>query len=289
MAIITGDVGGTEAKFVAYGSLDDPKPLSTVRFKVQQHTQESPGDFEKDLGELRQVCNLMRARHGSIEGVGLAVAGKLNEARSALTTAGNLGHWQDKPVGEMLSAEIGAEVVLGGDGEAAALAELFYGLGSRELQGANFLEMIWGTGVGGCGVHRLGSQFIAIPTELGHLCLEPDGNECRCGQQGCLEAYVGGNGIRDHRGKGAEDLRGSEWDEIIDKMVLGLRSVLAVQPVKYLVFSGGLICKQGWLLEVIEGRLTHPMQGSPKLMLSAFGESAGTLGALSLLKLARQG
>jgi len=288
VVFVTGDIGGTEAKFVAYSSVDNTTPLSTASFKVQQHTRENPGDFEKDLGALYQVCNLMRSRHGAIEGVGLAVAGKLNKTRSALTTAGNLGHWQNKPVGEMLGQEIGAEVVMGGDSEAAALAELFYGLSSKDLRGASFIEMIWGTGVGGCGVHPRGDQFLTIPTELGHLCVEPGGNECRCGQQGCLEAYVGGNGIRDHRGKGAEDLVPSEWNEIIDWMVLGLRGVLAVQPVEYLVFSGGVICKQSWLLEVIEERLTHPMQGSPKLLLSAFGESAGTLGALSLLRLARR-
>jgi predicted NBD/HSP70 family sugar kinase len=277
------DIGGTNGRVTAYASRfgvdGPPEKLNTLDFGV--------GDFFKtDYWNLLEVCRALEAAYGPAEGVGLAVAGKVNASRTGLKAAGNLGHWVDHPVAKRLSDDLEARAVLGNDAEAASLAEAVYGLGQLdEFRGVDFMGMIWGTGVGGACVRYHDGGFVTIPAEPGHQSVGSDGRKCGCGQRNCLEAYTGGNGIRSWFGKPAEELDKHQWLTVVEKMVQGVRNTLTIQPVNLVTFSGGIACKQPWLLAAIEEELTHPMLGSPKLRVSAFGETAGTLGALSLLNL----
>ena len=70
-------------------------------------------------------------------------------------------------------------------------------------------------------------------------------------------------------------------------MTMGVRNVVVSQPVSIVVFSGGVANKQPWLLKVIEEVLKAKLKivEPPTIKLSAFGESAGTAGALALLNM----
>jgi predicted NBD/HSP70 family sugar kinase len=188
--------------------------------------------------------------------------------------------------------------VLGNDAEALALAEAVYGLGIQdEYTGQDFIGMIWGSGVGGAFVrYARDGSYVTIPGEPGHIIVGPDnGVPCGCKQQGCLESYVGGNNLEFIFGVpvvNQEDplnqMHSLQWFTALDWMVKGLREYLRVQPVGLIVFSGGVACKQQEqrkLLNELEVLLASPVYGSPKVRVSAYGETAGSLGALSLLSL----
>lgn len=80
------------------------------------------------------------------------------------------------------------------DANVAALAEQWWGCG---LGYDNLVYIKLGTGVGS-GLIINGSVykgFSGTAGEIGHTTIEADGRSCRCGNRGCLESYIGMQGI----------------------------------------------------------------------------------------------
>jgi predicted NBD/HSP70 family sugar kinase len=297
---VSGDIGGTSGKLAAYAKLDDPESLlGRIEFPMTKRSDPTGANVDEDLANLIRSVQSLQEQHGSpLEGVGLALAGKLNAERSGLTMAGNLDHWVGYSIEARLQIELGCRLVLGNDAEALALAEAVYGLGTQnEFHRQDFISMIWGSGVGGaCVRYAHDGSYVTIPGEPGHIIVGVgNGVQCGCKQQGCLESYVGGNNLEANFRVpvvNADDplnqMHSLQWYTALNKMVLGLREYLRVQPVGLIVFSGGVACKQQEqrkLLDELEVLLASPVYGSPKVRVSAYGETAGSLGALSLLSL----
>ena len=80
------------------------------------------------------------------------------------------------------------------DANAAALGEKIFGQGKGV---SDFIYMTVSTGVGGGivvgGKLLVGSSFVA--GEVGHMKVIADGEPCKCGMKGCLEAYASGTSI----------------------------------------------------------------------------------------------
>lgn len=98
------------------------------------------------------------------------------------------------PLSAMLRDRIGLAVGLLNDAHISALGE--YTFGSAHGM-TNFIIVSLGVGIGSCffsdGKEHRGHGGYA--GEFGHTCVYPDGRQCGCGNKGCLEAYVGANGI----------------------------------------------------------------------------------------------
>ncbi len=80
------------------------------------------------------------------------------------------------------------------DANAAALAEKWWGCG---IGYDNLVYIKLGTGVGS-GLIIDGTVykgFNGTAGEIGHTTIEADGRNCRCGNRGCLESYIGIQGI----------------------------------------------------------------------------------------------
>jgi predicted NBD/HSP70 family sugar kinase len=275
------DIGGTTARVSAFGDLSEAAEIQRIEFAM---TKQPQGDFEADFANLRLACGKLAARHGAIDGIGLALAGKVDDTRATLTAAGNIGHWAGHPVVLRLSQEMDCRVVLGNDAEAAALAEAHYGHG----QTGDFWLLIWGTGVGGCLMRYVNGVATPFPGELGHQEVNPNSDLlCGCSQYGCLEACCGGTGIANRFGIPAEALTAEQWADVLGWMKIGVRNVVTAQPVPRVVFSGGIASKQAPLLEDLQEMLAKDLRivDPPEIQLSAFGETAGTVGALALLRL----
>ncbi|MBP5531828.1 MAG: ROK family protein, partial [Lentisphaeria bacterium] len=48
--------------------------------------------------------------------------------------------------------------------------------------------------------------------EMGHICLDPDGRKCNCGQRGCYETFCGGRAVADRM---REELAGKPGSRIV--------------------------------------------------------------------------
>ncbi|MCV2864871.1 ROK family transcriptional regulator [Albidovulum sediminicola] len=123
-----------------------------------------------------------------ISAIGVGVPGFVDSARGRIFWSPILRE-QDYPLAEAISVRAGLPVMLDNDANLVALAELWYGAG-REIADFAVVTIEHGVGMGMVINHRLyrGSQGLGM--ELGHTKVQLDGALCRCGQRGCLEAYV---------------------------------------------------------------------------------------------------
>ncbi len=90
---------------------------------------------------------------------------------------------------EAASGRLGLPVMIDNDANLVALAELWFGAG-RDMADFAVVTIEHGLGMGLVLNHRLYRGGLGVGMELGHTKVQLDGALCRCGQRGCLEAYV---------------------------------------------------------------------------------------------------
>ncbi len=124
------------------------------------------------------------------EAAGLALPG-LVERRSGILRSSPSSGWKDVPFTAMVAKALGLETRSDNDVRACAWAESRFGSG---LGLDSFFWMTVSTGVGGA-VYAKGAILegaSAMAGEIGHLVVNPGGERCGCGNQGCLEAEAAG-------------------------------------------------------------------------------------------------
>jgi predicted NBD/HSP70 family sugar kinase len=92
-------------------------------------------------------------------------------------------------VAEACAVRLGRPVGIDNDANLLTLAELWFGAG-RALSDFAVVTIENGVGMGLVQGGRLFRGTRGMGMELGHLKVELDGALCRCGQRGCLEAYI---------------------------------------------------------------------------------------------------
>lgn len=90
---------------------------------------------------------------------------------------------------EILNQRLGLPVHIDNDANLVTLAELWFGAG-RGLSDFAVVTIEHGLGMGLVLNHRLYRGAKGLGMEIGHTKVQLDGALCRCGQRGCLEAYV---------------------------------------------------------------------------------------------------
>ena len=124
-------------------------------------------------------------------GIGVSVPGVIRGADNIVVVAPNLG-WVEADLARPLAETLGngLPIRIGNDADLGARAESLFGAGV----GSDLLLFVSGeVGVGGGvvidGVPLVGHSGFA--GEVGHLPVNPDGRQCRCGAIGCWETEVG--------------------------------------------------------------------------------------------------
>lgn len=93
------------------------------------------------------------------------------------------------PLKDALQDRLGLPVHVDNDANLVTLAEMWFGSG-RGLADFAVLTIEHGIGMGLVLDHKLYRGAQGLGTEIGHTKVQLDGALCRCGQRGCLEAYV---------------------------------------------------------------------------------------------------
>lgn len=169
----------------------------TVRSKTETSFDPAAPDALDRLGDV--LAAAVEAHEGRLLGVGVGVAGAIDALDSGVVDAPTLG-WSRVPLGASLRARLGVPVLVDNDVNTLATAESVHGIGRDHT---DYLVVTIGRGVG-CGIVRDGLVVrgaSGAAGEVGHIPVGPLGAEgdagprCGCGNDGCLEAYVGEDGI----------------------------------------------------------------------------------------------
>jgi glucokinase len=100
----------------------------------------------------------------------------------------NIPTWRDFPLRDRLAETFdGKPVYVHNDAVALAAGEHWKGAGQKAR---NMIAVTISTGVGGGLI--LNQHLFHGYRNIGHLVVDPDGPECKCGAKGCLEAIASG-------------------------------------------------------------------------------------------------
>ena len=149
------------------------------------------------LSRMRTLMRELLARGGfkprQVIGIGVGVPGPVDFASGQLVEPPLMPHWDSYSIRDDLRADYSAPVWVDNDVNLMALGELWRL--KRELP--NFLVIKIGTGIG-CGVvchFEVYRGANGSAGDVGHICVDPGGPRCHCGNLGCVETMAAGPAI----------------------------------------------------------------------------------------------
>ena len=174
------DLGGTNIK----GALVSAKGEILKEHSIPTRVDLGP---EAVAGRIGQVIAQLSIGEDTVGGVGVGCPGTVDDASGIVRFAANL-NFVNFDLRSALRAHTALPIHLGNDANAAALGEALFGCG----RGAeSTIVVTLGTGVGGGVVlgGKLLTGYTGAASEIGHMVIAENGEECTCGSRGCFEAY----------------------------------------------------------------------------------------------------
>ena len=254
------DVGGTKVAVLVVDRHFEVRSQTTLPTDL-----DSPQSTLKGIVEaVRQGVGRAEARMSDVATIGLGVPGRVDTHTGIVRRAVNLG-WEELPLGNLLSAQLGVPCLLENDVSLAALGVQRY-LGESASQNMAYVSV--GTGIA-AGLILNGHIYRGahgLAGEIGHMIIDPNGPRCQCGARGCLEALAAGPAIgrmgeeaaelspktllRQHRPVTAEAVyqAAREGDGIAQAIVrkvsgylaLALQQLIVAYDMECIVFGGGV-------------------------------------------------
>ena len=137
---------------------------------------------------LNRVCEKAGIHKSALSAMGLGVPGFVDCVEGMVYWSSVLAE-RTVPLASIAQARLGLPVTIDNDANLVTLAELWFGAG-RGLSDFAVVTIEHGVGMGYVMNHRMFRGAQRLGMELGHTKVQLDGALCRCGQRGCLEAYV---------------------------------------------------------------------------------------------------
>ncbi|MDR4946749.1 ROK family glucokinase [Neobacillus cucumis] len=309
------DLGGTTAKFAILTEEGEIQQKWSIETDIQN---EGKNIVPNIVESINHHLNLYGLSSNDILGIGMGSPGTVDSEKGTVIGAFNLNWNTLQLVREQIEEGTGIPFYIDNDANVAALGERWKGAGE---DGADVVFVTLGTGVGG-GIIADGNLIhgkVGAAGEIGHIVVEPNGYQCTCGNQGCLETVASATGVvrlaRDlsERYAGESELKwliddGQEvtaktvFDQakkedklaliVVDKFYfyLGLAcgNIGNMLNPETIVIGGGVSAAGDMLLNGVEEyfqKFAFPtVRTSTKLKLAQLGNDAGVIGAASLVK-----
>ncbi|MBE1489073.1 ROK family transcriptional regulator [Plantactinospora soyae] len=193
-ALVAGvDVGETRVRVELFDLA--MTMLASADYPIDEAGPEPATVVRHILAGLAAVTERAEVSRSDILGIGIGVSGVVVQGGEAIVHAQTLG-WHGVPLERLIRAEVDLPVHIDNGAKTLGQAEMWFGAG-RGSRHAVFALV--GSGVGAAVVTN-GVMYRGVSSsagEWGHTTLVYDGRACRCGARGCLEAYVGAEGIID--------------------------------------------------------------------------------------------
>lgn len=192
-----------DGKQISDYSLPSAKPVRSALETVDL--------LEKALRKSLENANLKIA---DISGVGIGIPGIVDGPAGYVYWSPTISD-REIFLQDMLVDRLDIPVFLDNDANLVAIAEQRFGLG-REARNFIVVSVEEGVGMGIVIDGKLYRGSHGCGAELGHTKVHLDGALCRCGQRGCLEAYVGDYALLREAGTALEALSGKSAELQMD-------------------------------------------------------------------------
>ena len=289
------DLGGTKIE----GILLDQQNQVLERIRVP--TQQENG-YEAILSRIVTLIKDIQSRSDQAASIGICTPGAIESTEGVLKNS-NTVCLNGKPLKDDLESALDCSIEMENDANCFALAEA--ALGAAKGYSTVF-GVIMGSGVGGGivfsqRIHR-GRLFIA--GEWGHITLHPNGLNCYCGRQGCVEKYISGTALEKRWNElDGENLaldqivskfdplpddRYRKWKtEFLDNFGRALATVINIVDPDAIVLGGGVsnipfLYNEG--SKIVQNNTFSTFSDTP-ILPNQLGDSAGVFGAALLPEL----
>ncbi len=158
---------------------------------------------EKDTSPESIADIIMQAVHqcmwstklskNEISGIGVAVPGFVDSFTGMIRFLPNY-QWRSVDFKEILFQKLQIPIYIDNSANSLTLTEQWFGKG-QDVDNFIVVNLAHGVGIGIVINGQLYMGHSGIAGEFGHTVIDPSGPSCRCGKQGCLEAYVGNYAI----------------------------------------------------------------------------------------------
>lgn len=186
------DIGGTKTTGALF--TDDGRAVDKYYHVVQSKTFKGEETvYQNTKSVLDHIIEHFNVDLNDVLGIGVGSPGPLNTETGVIIHAPLMG-WRNFPIVDRLKMDYNVPVALDNDGNLGALAEWRCG----QAKGcSNALYMTVSTGCGGGIIinNKLYHGSRDSAGEFGHMCIVPDGLDCKCGSRGCFELYASGTAM----------------------------------------------------------------------------------------------
>jgi N-acetylglucosamine repressor len=263
------------------------------------------------LNKVGKEIRKLRAQHDSFiefPGIGVSLPGLVDNQSGKFLLSVVLP-WRDVPVVNLLEKATGLPVIIDNSARCSALAEIWHGK-TQYAHVRNLLYVGVSTGLA-CGVVIDGGLYRGgtnTAGQFGHIPIDVNGPDCRCGQKGCWDLYASDKATLKRYGdlRGPNGKRVSTMRKLIELVEMGDAAATEAvrESARYLgigitglingldpevVVIGGEITKAWGLIEPIiveetKRNLLAPRSHKVSIRPSAFEVRPSLKGALTLIQ-----
>ncbi|HEX4750828.1 MAG TPA: ROK family protein [Bryobacteraceae bacterium] len=279
MRTLAIDIGGT--KFQLAGFHNDEIVLRETR------ATDRAGGPDAMFAEIERIYAGWFKQGFVPNRCGIGFGGPVDFPTQTITLSTHVEGWAQYPLVSKLERLTGVPTVIDNDANVGALGEAFYGAGKESNP---LFYMTLSTGIGGGvvidgRVYRGADSFAG---EIGHINVLPDGPECLCGSNGCLERMCCGLWLERDYGKPAKDLL--QDPEFVRNYVVtlarGLKAALMILNPARIIIGGGIAKAGDSLFLPLRAELNRQMTAWSRarrdVVAAALGDDSVLYGALAL-------
>ncbi len=278
---------------------------------VARFSYETGPDATAFLNKIGKEIRKLRTKHDSFiefPGIGVSLPGLVDNQKGKFLLSVVLP-WRDVPVVNLLEKATGLPVIIDNSARCSALAEIWHGK-AQYAHVRNLLYVSVSTGLA-CGVVIDGGLYRGgnnTAGQFGHIPIDVNGPDCRCGQRGCWDLYASDKATLKRYAdlRGASSKRVSTMRKLIELVEAGDGAATEAvrETARYLgmgitglingldpeiVIIGGEITKAWGVIEPIiveetKRNLLAPRSHSVAIRPSAFEVRPSLKGALTLIQ-----
>jgi len=282
----------------------DPVAATVLPFRSNRQAPEVVADLVQDA--IARTVSDAGLSMEQIDGIGVGVPGFV-EGETGVC------HWSPVfrdfgvPFAQLLNERLELPVFVDNDANLVALAEHWFGEGADENE-LVVLTIEHGVGMGLVLDGRIFRGGRGFAGEFGHMQVVPDGAPCRCGQSGCVEAYISDYALvraaapftdgslsddpfelersvaslTERARMGDEDLRRvfAHAGALFGRAVANL--IKLIDPGRVILCGGGVRAADLWfdsMREVVNSQLRHPALRNTEFRVHRWGDDLWARGA----------